>query len=70
MNSSLSESLGVLTSDQRGDAVEMSALDAEAAGLEPGDLVSVRSRVGSVDARVIVGDELRPGVMVMEHGWG
>jgi anaerobic selenocysteine-containing dehydrogenase len=44
--------------------------DVEARALENGQLVLVRSRVGSVEAPVEVSDAMMPGVVCMPHGFG
>ncbi|MBZ0112109.1 MAG: molybdopterin-dependent oxidoreductase, partial [Thermoanaerobaculia bacterium] len=44
--------------------------DAESRGLEDGQVVLVRSRVGSVEAPVEVSAALMPGVVCMPHGFG
>jgi anaerobic selenocysteine-containing dehydrogenase len=44
--------------------------DAEARGLTDRMRVTVTSRVGSVEARVAVSDEVAPGVVSLPHGFG
>jgi anaerobic selenocysteine-containing dehydrogenase len=44
--------------------------DAAARGIRHGDRASIRSRVGCVEARVEVSDEMRPGVVSLPHGFG
>jgi anaerobic selenocysteine-containing dehydrogenase len=44
--------------------------DAARLGCVDGELASVRSRVGIVDARVEVTEDIRPGVVSLPHGWG
>ena len=44
--------------------------DAEANGLADGDVATVTSAAGSVDAPVEISDEMRPGVVSLPHGWG
>ncbi|MEA2411556.1 MAG: hypothetical protein QOC77_2117 [Thermoleophilaceae bacterium] len=44
--------------------------DAERLGLEDGELATVNSRVGSIDAPVEVTDAIMPGVVSIPHGWG
>ena len=39
-------------------------------GLADGELVSVASRVGSVEIVAEVTDEVMPGVVSIPHGWG
>ena len=44
--------------------------DAAARGLASGDTARVSSRVGSVEAPVVVSDEVMPGVVSLPHGFG
>ncbi len=44
--------------------------DAQSRGLQDGQRVSVRSRVGQVDARVEFTEAMMPGVVSLPHGWG
>ena len=44
--------------------------DAAARKLETGDTVAIRSRVGSIEAPLVVDDEIMPGVVSLPHGWG
>jgi anaerobic selenocysteine-containing dehydrogenase len=44
--------------------------DASRLGLADGGHARVTSRVGTVDAPVVVTDEVRPGVVSLPHGWG
>jgi anaerobic selenocysteine-containing dehydrogenase len=44
--------------------------DAAHRDLKPGQQVSVRSRVGSVDVPMEISEEMMPGVVSMPHGWG
>ena len=48
----------------------MHPTDAQARGVNEGDLVSVQSRVGEVRVAVEISDTIRPGVVSMPHGWG
>lgn len=70
MNSWLVNTIGATMRDQRSDAIEMNASDALVAGLATGDLVRVSNPNGSIEARLIVSDAVRPGVVVVEQGWG
>lgn len=70
MNSWLVNTIGASMRDQRSEAVEMNTADALAAGMATGDLVKVSNSHGSVEARLIVSDAVRPGVVVVEQGWG
>ncbi|HEY6554364.1 MAG TPA: molybdopterin dinucleotide binding domain-containing protein, partial [Vicinamibacteria bacterium] len=44
--------------------------DARARGLEAGQRVHVRSRVGSVEAALEITEDMRPGVVSLPHGFG
>lgn len=70
MNSWLVNTIGASMRDQRSDAIEMNTSDALAAGFSEGDCIEVSTCTGSLEARLIVSDAIRPGVVVMEHGWG
>jgi formate dehydrogenase len=69
MNSHLSEYAGANTRG-RSDVVELNNADGAALGIATGDPVRVESRVASVDARAALSADVRPGVVVMEQGWG
>ena len=45
-------------------------VDAAWLGLEEGEKVAVRSRVGEVEIEVEVSDAIMPGVVSIPHGWG
>jgi anaerobic selenocysteine-containing dehydrogenase len=49
--------------------LEMDPTDADARGIEDGDVVRVHNERGSLEAQVHVGDRVRPGVVAMAHGW-
>ena len=54
-----------------GQVLRMSPADAAARSVESGDVVAIRSASGSVaGVRVLVTDEMRPGVVALPHGWG
>ncbi|MFQ5652329.1 MAG: molybdopterin dinucleotide binding domain-containing protein, partial [bacterium] len=44
--------------------------DAAARNLENGQMVEVRSRVGKIEIKVEVSDEMMAGVVSIPHGWG
>jgi len=50
--------------------VEIHRDDAARLGINDGDRVRVRSRVGSIELAAAVTDAPRPGVVIVEHGWG
>lgn len=50
--------------------VLMCSADAEAHALTDGQEVEVRSRVGSLVAKLEVSDTMMPGVVSLPHGWG
>jgi DMSO reductase family type II enzyme molybdopterin subunit len=55
---------------QRGEpAVIVNVLDAQARGLSDGDRARVRNDLGSFEALVRISPTVRPGQLVMNHGW-
>lgn len=44
--------------------------DAEAAGIENGAAVRIRSRFGEIETLALVSDEVGPGTVAVPHGWG
>jgi len=44
--------------------------DAEPLGIRSGDWVRVRSRRGQVRVKVVVGEQVRPGVVFLPMHWG
>lgn len=50
--------------------VLMHPADAAQRQLAPGQMVTVQSRVGSIDAPLEISDEMMPGVISIPHGWG
>jgi anaerobic selenocysteine-containing dehydrogenase len=48
----------------------MHPTDAAQRHLNPGQKVSVRSRVGSVEVPIEISEEMMPGVVSIPHGWG
>ncbi|KPM51925.1 formate dehydrogenase [Frankia sp. R43] len=69
MNSWLNEN-PALHRRARTNVVEIHPADAAPYGIMDGDSVCVRSAVGSIVAPARVSDEMRPGVIACEHGWG
>jgi formate dehydrogenase len=53
-----------------GRTIEISVEDAARDGLADGDQVTVSSAVTAIEAIVAVSATVRPGVAVMDHGWG
>ena len=53
-----------------GDHIEMNAGDCQRLGLAEGQRVKVQSITSSLNAFVKMSTDIRPGVAVMEHGWG
>ena len=49
--------------------LEMDAVDADARGIEDGEIVRIYNSRGSLEARVHVGSRVRPGVVAMAFGW-
>ena len=48
----------------------MHPTDAAQRHLRPGQSVSVRSRIGSVEVPIEISEEMMPGVVSIPHGWG
>lgn len=48
----------------------MNSADLDQRGLADGQLVRVRSRVGTIEVEVVASDEMMPGVVSLPHGWG
>lgn len=69
MNSWLNELPG-LHKKHRGNDLGVNPKDAAEIGVVDGDRVRVSSTVASVETTVRISDALRPGVLVMKHGWG
>lgn len=44
--------------------------DAEAAGIQNGAAVRIRSRFGEIETLALVSDEVGPGTVAVPHGWG
>jgi formate dehydrogenase len=68
MNSWLVES--VKRKEIYGEFVEINPQDAAARGVSENQPVVVQSRVASVTAKARITDEVPPGVISMDHGWG
>ncbi|MBX7433616.1 molybdopterin-dependent oxidoreductase [Mycobacterium sp. Y57] len=69
MNSWLNELPGLHPAG-RGTRVVIHPDDAKRLSVADGDLVRVSSRVGAVELTASVDDRPRPGVVVIDHGWG
>lgn len=69
MNSWLNELPGLHPAG-KGSPVVIHPADAKRLGVETGDLVRVSSPVGTVEVTAVVDDQPRPGVVVIDHGWG
>ncbi len=54
----------------RTHALRIHPEDAAAAALTDGDMARITSESGSVQAPVMVTDEMRPGTVALPHGWG
>jgi predicted molibdopterin-dependent oxidoreductase YjgC len=50
---------------RRGETLDLSPQDAESLGVEPGEIVQITSRRGSIEAPVRIADGLRPGLAFM-----
>lgn len=69
MNSWLNELPGLHRSGKGNEAL-LNTKDAAELGVVEGDRVRVFSSVGAVELVATVSDRLRPGVVVIDHGWG
>jgi len=69
MNSWLNELPGLHPAG-KGSAVLINPDDASALGVGDGDRVRVFSPVGAVELVASVSDRPRPGLLVIDHGWG
>ena len=56
--------------NEPGSTVEVNPGDAQTLGLSNGQEAFVESATDRIKARVKLSDQIRPGVAVMEHGWG
>ncbi|MDF3311019.1 molybdopterin-dependent oxidoreductase [Rhodococcus sp. T2V] len=54
----------------RDNPLHMCEQDAASRGIFDGDAVRVSTQYGQIDARVLIDDDLRPGVVAMSHGYG
>ena len=70
MNSSLAETTGSIGNDESADAVEMNTHDGQAAGIDAGNLVEIRSATGTIQVRAILSDDIRRSTVVLAQGWG
>jgi formate dehydrogenase len=69
MNSFLNDLPGTRKMVDR-NRVEMHETDAARLGMKDGDRARVRSATGAIELDVAVTDAPRPGVVIVEHGWG
>ncbi|CAN5369594.1 molybdopterin-dependent oxidoreductase [soil metagenome] len=69
MNSWLNELPGLHPAG-KGNSVQINPSDAAALGIGDGDRVRVFSPVGAVELLASVSDRPRPGLLVIDHGWG
>lgn len=69
MNSFLNDLPGTRRLVDRNKA-EIHRIDAQRLGLKDGDRVRVRSATATIELEVAVTDAPRPGVVIVEHGWG
>ncbi len=70
MNSFLGETVAADMRDKPGDTIEICRADAARDAISNGDLVTVLSACGALNARAVVSEDVRRGVAVMAHGWG
>ena len=69
MNSWLNELPGLHRSGKRNEVV-IHPDDAGPLGIHDGDTVRVFSEVGEIELPAVVSDQPRPGVVIVDHGWG
>jgi formate dehydrogenase len=69
MNSWLNELPGLHPSGRRNEVV-IHPDDAAALGISEGDRVKVFSAVGAIELAASVNERPRPGVVIIDHGWG
>lgn len=59
-----------LTKRQSGNALRISAEDAASVSVSDGDLVEVSTSHGATSVVTMVTNDIRPGVVSLQHGWG
>jgi anaerobic selenocysteine-containing dehydrogenase len=69
-NNSWMHNVPMLVSGPERCTLQVHPVDAARLDLTAGGLAHVRSRVGEVDARVEVTEDVSPGVVSLPHGWG
>jgi formate dehydrogenase len=69
MNSWLNELPGLHPSGKRNEVV-IHPEDAVQLGISDGDQVRVFSAVGEIELAAVISDQPRPGVVIVDHGWG
>jgi anaerobic selenocysteine-containing dehydrogenase len=69
-NNSWMHNLHVLTKGKNRCTLHIHPDDAARAGLHQDDLVSVTSRVGSIEIAIEITNTIMPGVVSIPHGWG
>lgn len=69
MNSWLNELPGLHPAGRRNEVL-INTADAATLGITAGDRVRVHSPVGSIELGAALSDRLRPGLVVVDHGWG
>lgn len=70
MNASLTETSGSAVPDETADCVEVAIADAARLGLAECDRVVIKSASASLEANVVLSEHVRPGTLVIAHGWG
>ena len=69
-NNSWMHNIEVLVKGRERCTLQVHPLDADRLGLADGGRATVSSRVGAVEAPVVVTDVVPPGVVSLPHGWG
>ncbi|MGQ0697063.1 MAG: molybdopterin-containing oxidoreductase family protein [Panacagrimonas sp.] len=70
MNSWLADVTGKTARPFPGDLVEVNTQDAARLGIAEGQTLRLVSKAASLEARAAVSGRVRPGVVVLEQGWG
>ena len=70
MNSWLAETSMTMMKNAQGDHIHLNKGDCERLDIGNGERVKVQSETGSIEAIAQLTADVRPGVAVMEYGWG
>ena len=70
MNSWLADTTGKTAKPFPGDLAEINTQDAARLGISDGQALRLVSKAASIEARALLSDRVRTGVVVLEQGWG